>query len=424
MTARLLRDFARLAQRNPGLTIIMVAGLSAGITLWELSAITWRQQRSDAVGEAPSLFVIALRRDSAGVESFPQDPRLRLMFDTFLAPRDAQALARPDYATRIVTTSPGMLAVTPGDRAAEELPVRFASAGVFPMFALPFRFGGPYRDGAQEVVLDDATNERWFAGADSVGRTVRIGARSFRVAGVLAPERWMRPYDAFVPRVEGVLLPFEMMRALRAWPDALMATAAPAAMFTDWDHAEDTFVRVWVEVPAASREAYDHHLQQYVRESPARRPRLISAWLLPWSVWRKVTVRSDAVYDIFRVLGILILAGCTLNLVRIATVLFGARAAELGIRRALGESRRGVLARQVRAAVLVGACAGVVSLLLLLGLVPLFNAIIPIRPLTFFVDGHAIAACLLGGPIAAVLASVYPAWRFSHIPPAALLRRQ
>jgi putative ABC transport system permease protein len=424
VTARLLRELARVARRNRGLTIIMVAGLSAGITLWELSSITWRQQRRDAIGEAPSLFALALRRDSAGAESFPQDPRLRVMFDTFLAPRDAAAMARPDYATRIVTTSPGMLAATPGDRPAEELPVRFASAGVFEMFALRFRFGGPYRDGDQEIVLDHPTNQRWFAGADSVGRTVRIGARSFRVAGVLAPERWMRPYDAFVPRVEGIFLPMEMLRALRAWPDAMMATAAPSAMFTDWEHAEDTFLRVWVEVPPASRDAYDRELMAYVRGSPARKPRLVSARLLPWSEWRTITVRADPVYDIFRVLGILILAGCTLNLVRIATVLFGSRAAELGVRRALGESRRAVLARQVREAVFVGACAGVTSVLLLVGFVPLFNAIIPTRPLTFFLDGHAIAACLLGGPVAAVLASLHPAWRFSHLPPAALLRRQ
>jgi len=39
-------------------------------------------------------------------------------------------------------------------------------------------------------------------------------------------------------------------------------------------------------------------------------------------------------------------------------------------------------------------------------------------------DARAAMACLAGGPAVAVLAALYPAWRFSRLAPATLLRRQ
>ena len=59
------------------------------------------------------------------------------------------------------------------------------------MFDVPFRYGGPWTREAdakleQVVVLSEAMNDRLFGGRNSVGQTLRIEDREFRVVGVLA----------------------------------------------------------------------------------------------------------------------------------------------------------------------------------------------------------------------------------------------
>jgi putative ABC transport system permease protein len=101
-----------------------------------------------------------------------------------------------------------------------------------------------------------------------------------------------------------------------------------------------------------------------------------------------------------------------------------ARARELGILRALGEGRRSLFLRQLLEGALIGACAGAAGSLLLAIFIPAFNLAIQARPMDFFFDARAAGSALLGGTIAGALATVYPAWRFSRLAPATLLRRQ
>ena len=421
----LWREAARGLRRDRLLAVIIVAGLTVGVANWQLTEVLYRQQRHPLVRDADSLYVVALRRDAPyNIQRHEGVNVIGALIETGLPPRDVDALARHPALERAVVSASGSLAVVPEGGAAEEVPVRFASSGLFEMFRMAFRSGGAYRDGGAEAVLTDELDREWFGGADSVGRTIRIGARSFRVAGVLERERWPRQFDARQPKADALFLPIEAAVALQPWPDPVLPIADPGAFFRDRASSEDIWARLFVTVPRERRDEYEAFVRTYAAAQAGRTPRVLSGRLVPWPEWRAAIGTAEGIYAVTRWMGALLLAACAFNLIRLAMVRAGARAGELGILRALGENRRSLMLRQMLEAALLGLCAGVLGLLLLAIIIPAFNAAIPSRPMTFFLDWPAIAAVLLAGPAAAMLAAAYPAWQFGRMTPAALLRRQ
>src|SRR3546814_18810282 len=68
------------------------------------------------------------------------------------------------------------------------------TADFFPMFDVPFRYGGPWRaeDGekrARVAVISAYLNQALFGGADSVGRQLQALGTSVRIVVVLADWR-------------------------------------------------------------------------------------------------------------------------------------------------------------------------------------------------------------------------------------------
>ena len=417
------RDTLRGLRRDPLLALIMASALAIGVANWQLTDVLWREQQHPAVRDAETLFVVGLQRDGR-YDLERGEEVIGILLDTGLTPRDAAALSAHPAPARTVVSVAGSLAAAPDGTPADEVAVRFASSGLFDMFALRFRYGSTYRDGADEAVLSDDLNREWFGGADSVGRTIRIGSRPIRIAGVLDRELWPRQFDARQPKADGLFLPIELDRTLRPWPDPVLPIADPGIFFTDPASSEDIWARLFVNVEPGHRAEYEAFVRGYAEAQQGRSPRVIAGRLVPWAEWRIGTGTAEGIYSVVRWLGVLLLAACAFNLIRLAMVRSGARAGELGILRALGENRKSLILRQLLEAALIGLCAGVVAVVLLAIFVPAFNRAIPPRPMTFFLDGYGIAAALVCGPAAAVIATLWPAWRFGRMTPAALMRRQ
>ena len=98
--------------------------------------------------------------------------------------------------------------------------VRLAEADFFEMFQVPFRYGGPWTREAdskleQVIVLSETLNERLFGGRNSVGQTLRIENRDFRIVGVLAGwQPTVRMYDmtgSALSEPEAVYMPFGLV---------------------------------------------------------------------------------------------------------------------------------------------------------------------------------------------------------------------
>jgi len=421
----ILRETLRALRRDRLIVVLMICGLAFGVAFWQLGELLLRQQQRSAMEGTTSLFAVELSRDTAWKRTdVDLDERTVALLHTLLAGRDADALSVHPALRRWALTAAGPLAIGPENGPAEEQAVRFGSSAIFDMFGLAFRSGRPFRDGAAEVVLTDELDRRWFAGQDSVGRVLRIGGRRLRVSGVLAKERTSRLLDFRLPNPEQVFLPYEAYRELRPWPDPVLPSADPSAVFTRPATAEDATTRLWVEPLPSARAAYEEFLQRYVASQENRTPRILSARLLPMPEWTRLAGAVEGTYVIGRWMGFLVLAGCAFNVVRLAMVRSTARARELGILRALGEGRRSLFVRQVLEGALIGACAGAGGAIVLALFVPGFNSAIPSKSMEFYFDARGALSALAGGTIAGALAAMYPAWRFSRMAPAALLRRQ
>jgi putative ABC transport system permease protein len=421
----ILRETLRALRRDRPIVVLMICGLAVGVGFWQLGALLLRQQEPAAIEGTASLFAVELIRDAAWERAdVGLDEHSRPLVETLLPRRDAEALFVHPALRRAVLTSAGVLAMGPEDGALEELAVRFGSSALFEMFGLAFRSGRPFRDGAAEVVLTDELERRWFGGPGSVGRMVRLRGQRMRVCGVLEPERTPRQLDYRLPKREMLFLSYEAYRELAPWPDPVFPSVDPGAAVVRPETAEHPTTRLWVEPLPGSRAAYEEFLLRYVSSQQNRMPRFLSARLLPWADWARYASAPEGTYLVGRWMGILVLAGCAFNVVRLAMVRSAARASELGILRALGEGRRSLFLRQLLEGAAIGACAGALGSVVLALFVPGFNFAIPSRPIEFFVDAQAAFSALLGGTLSGALAAAYPAWRFSRMAPAALLRRQ
>jgi putative ABC transport system permease protein len=118
---------------------------------------------------------------------------------------------------------------------------------------------------------------------------------------------------------------------------------------------------------------------------------------------------------------------CALNLMGLLLAKFLARAPEIGVRRALGASRKQVFVQHVVECELVGLLGGVLGVVLSLGAVAVANGwlktMVQRGDLVRF-DATMAAFAFGLSLLAGLLAGVYPAWRVCRIPPAVHLKLQ
>jgi putative ABC transport system permease protein len=324
----------------------------------------------------------------------------------------------------------------------QKVNVRMCFSDFFPMFDVPFRYGSGWDKKADQgpepvVVLSEPMNDTLFGGQNSVGRTVRISNREFRVVGVL--DRWapsVKFYDITSNQVEApesVFMPFDFMRAMRIQSTGNNDGWGPSPSVPGFEGrlvSETCWIQMWVELPDAEhRAAYEDFLKAYAMEQKkaGRFPRPVNNRVTPLMAWMREqeTVPKEA--TAMMVVSLLFLLVCSLNLMGLLLGKFLARAPEIGVRRALGARRIDVFIQHLVECELVGLVGGAVGLgLSLLGLVFMnrWAALAISRPdflrLDLSMGTLAFGLALLAG----LVAGVYPAWRVCRIPPALHLKLQ
>jgi len=142
---------------------------------------------------------------------------------------------------------------------------------------------------------------------------------------------------------------------------------------------------------------------------------------MAWLESRDV-VPGDVRLQMWLALGFL--AVCLVNTVGLLLAKFLRRSGEIGVRRALGASRRAIFTQYLIEAGTVGLAGGVLGLLLaLLGLWAVRQ-----RPADYAalaqIDGSMLALTFVLAIVASLLAGVLPAWRAMQVPPALQLKSQ
>lgn len=427
-------------RRNPVLSFLIIAGIALGVAVSTSFVTVWHVLAKDPIpGKSDRLHYVRLDSWSP-TEPWNDDnappPLLTL--------QDMRAAMRSDIPARKAASAPTALYVYPGSPGQRPFMegVRLTFSDFFPMFDVPFQYGsgwGPAADTKPEAVavISSELNERLFGGRDSVGERLRLADRDFRIVGVLAPWRpkvlvydmTQNPYA----EPEPIFIPFNLFEpmGLSATGNQMTWTRVDGETFVERArNSEMIWIGMWAEFESAGqRQAYLDDLNAYVAEQKkaGRFQRPLNNRLTPlvelMEEWEVVPRQAKAL----AVISLLFLVIAALNLIGLFLGKFLARAPVVGVRRALGASRRAIFLQHLVECELIGLIGGACGLLLSLGTLALVNRYYQPAGLeeTFFtLDAGMMLAAIGFALLAGAIAGIYPAWRICSIPPARHLKNQ
>jgi putative ABC transport system permease protein len=422
-------------RRNPILSALMVAAIGIGIgASMSMVTVNYRFSLNPIPHKSDVLHYVRLDSWSA---DFPfnegQNPPNMLTY------RDATALLAAKRAFRQVAMSTVSLAVEPPSR--EERPffveVRATTADFFAMFDVPFQYGGGWpaeADAANElvIVLSAETNDRVFGGENSVGRTLTLSGSNYRVLGVI--EQW-EPMPSFYDTTQGpmnetedVFIPWGLIAARELPRSGNTNCWKPleGSGFQAFLNSECIWIQFWAELRNSSeREEYVDFLNAYVTEQKelGRFPRPLDNRATPVMEYLH---EQGAVPDEAAVLlglSLLFLVVCLLNTIGLLLAKFLGKATEIGIRRALGASRRALFQQYLVEAGIIGFAGGILGLgftwLGLEGIQLQFADDEAQRILRM--DWNMALLAVVIAVIASLVTAIYPTWRACSVQPAAYL---
>src|SRR5262245_19485475 len=206
-----MRIALKSLKRSPILSAVIVGAVMLGITVSTIFSTIRHSFAKDPIPQKSSVLYY-IRIDSWDPLR-PYVPEHPDMPPTQLTYRDMTALMKSAIPVRqggmfksnLWVSVPGGVPGAPEKRTnavrPERVETRLCFADFFTMFDVPFRYGSGWdrkadADASQVVVLSEEENDKLFGGQNSVGRTVRIQDRDFKVIGVIAHWRpSIRVYD-------------------------------------------------------------------------------------------------------------------------------------------------------------------------------------------------------------------------------------
>jgi putative ABC transport system permease protein len=420
----------RSLRRNPALTALMVMAIGFGVAASMISWSVFRAVSGNPIPDKSARLFIPLvdawgpRRN---VQGEPADA---------LGYIDAMALMRGHQAKRQTLLYPVQMSVMPGR--GRDLPIAVSGYAVgsdfFPMFEVPFRYGAgwsPQDDASRGsvVIISQQLNQRLFGGANSVGRTISLSGHDYRIAGVTG--HWdPRPrfFDLFSTDGFGdasdFYMPFSRALDLQMRTDGRNSCRGKLT-FTTWEgwlQSNCVWITPWVELDSAAEVAgYRRFLDNYAADqqragrfdwAPNVRLRDVAQWLDHQRV-----VPPESRISLIVALGFF--AICLVNTIGLLLAKFLRRAGEIGVRRALGATRREIYAQYLIEAATVGLAGGLLGLLFtavgVSGVGILFQ---PQIARLAHLDLSLVGLTLLVAILATMLAAFYPAWRAANVQPA------
>lgn len=428
----------RSLRRNQVLTALMVLAIAVGIGASMTTLTVMHLLSGDPVPtRSGTLFYPQLDPDTSGRDH--NEPPDVMDYPSAV---DLWRAHRADRQTLVASAEVKLRAV---DVNQPPLMIQMlaTTADFFPMFDVPFQYGGSWPADEDErrarvAVISSQLNNKLFGGANSVGRTLRLRGSDVRIVGVLKPWRpspqfyevaggrfsngntagfYSKPEDVILPFFSGVEVADGSFGVFNCWrvPDST----------AHLQNAPCAWVSLWVQLGSSAKFAgYARFLADYAaqqkalgRFTHADNTRLRS--LMQWLDYNRVVpsdVRLQA-WLAFAFLGI-----CLFNTVGLLLAKFLRRSGEIGVRRALGASRRAVFAQCLVEAGMIGLLGGVGGwLLTLFGLwlvrrqPAAYADLVHLDPVMFLTTfALAIAASLLAG--------VLPAFRASRVAPGLQLK--
>ena len=433
-----LRIAAKSLRRNPVLTTLLVGAIALGICVsTTFIALRHVYEKDPLPGKSGTLFNVRLDTWDPTRAYNPDDPKSLPVMLTY---RDARALMKSTIPTRQTATYKTTSFIFPDPKQGKPFnqDVRLVFTDFFGMFNVPFKYGGPWDKAAdakpeQVVVIDSAMNERLFNKANSVGKTVRIDQRDYKVVGVL--DTWKPPFRYYdsnqggnTSQPESFFIPFNFTEPLEIFTtgnsDGWKGGGGDG--YQAYLNSEQTWLTYWAELPTpekqqAFRDLVRSHILDQKKLGRFPRPLNFRVMAMP-DLFNEFGVVPPAVKSM-SIVSLLFLIVCSLNLVGLLLGKFLARVPEVSVRRALGASRWQVFVQHVVECELVGIVGGIIGLVLSIGILEMIAKFLPNGHIVAL-DMEMVGVSIFLSLVAGLLAGIYPSWRVCSIAPAMQLKVQ
>lgn len=422
--------------RHWGLSLLMICAIGLGIgAAMTTVTVNYLMSANPIPEKSAQLYYVQL--DSWDVN----DP-----FNDGLSPpdqltyTDSTNLMRTKQAFRQNVQAQAFGVIEPDDP--EILPLivngRANSADFFPMFNVPFIYGSGWSNESDDskelvVVLSKETNDKLFGGTDSVGQSIKLEGNMFRVVGVI--DTWQpkpRFYDITTGAFndsEDIFVPFHLIADEKISRSGNTNCWKPSGDgFQAFLASECIWTQFWVELKTEQDKAdYQQFLNAYVQEQKQfgrfQRPldnRL--SHVMQWLESQEV-VADDA--QMMMAMSLMFLLVCLLNTVGLLLAKFLGKAPEIGLRQALGASKRTLFSQYIIEPACIGILGGILGLILayigLKGVEGLYGDYM--KGLASLDTTMAMSAVVLA-LISTIFAGIYPTWRACNIQPAQQLKSQ
>ena len=415
------------------LSVLMVLALGLGIGACMTTLTVYRVLAGDPIPhKSDRLFNVQL--DAASLIGYQAGQEPTFQLSRF----DAEALMRARHAKRQVMMTGANVPVQPDSTALKPFyaTARYTSADFFAMFDAPFLFGGAWDAQADEgqarvVVISRALNEKVFGGEDSIGRELRIRSVPMRVVGVLNDWKPVPHYYDMtmgMTEYEQVLLPFSTAMGLKFGSSGNMDCWGNSNGLSPRDmNSPCAWIQYWVELDSADQApAFRDYLVQYSEEQRRagryeRPPNVRLRNVVDWLTYQKA-LPSDVRLQVWLAFGFL--GVCLTNTVGLLLAKCLRRSGEIGVRRALGATKRAIFAQFLVEAGTLGIAGGVLGLALaVLGLWLVQHSPAEYAPLVRM-DWGTLSLTIVLALGASLVAGLLPAWRAAHVTPAQQLKTQ
>jgi len=429
-------------RRNPTLTGLVASAIAIGIAVCTITLTLYHALSNNPIWwKNDQLYAVTIdswdpeRPDN---DKHPERPPPQLTY------KDALALLKSDIPMRKVAMFKSTRVLDSGkaDVKVKRMDTRVTTGDFFRAFDVPFLYGGPWGAAADQgpepvVVISKEVNEKTFGGINSVGRTVRLDDRDFRIIGVL--DTWQpaptyydlnngsleNPEDIYIPFAWGEALELESAGNTNCWKSEQINT------FKDFTNSECVWIQFWAEFSSkADHNRFQSWLDGYAKDQKklGRFPRPLNNHLYnvdEWLDFNEVVTKDNRVLV---GLAFMFLAVCVVNTVGLLLAKFLSAASLSGLRRALGASRRDIFQQHLVEVIVLGLAGGLLGLIFsalgLWGLRLMFASDFDQYASLTHMDPTMMGAAILLSLLAGIAAGLYPAWRIGRIQPATYLKTQ
>ena len=426
----------RSLRRNPALTALMVLTLAIGVAASVSTLTILHMMSGDPIPQKSDRLFVPIF-DVAPVENYKPGDKLTESQVTY---PDVMNLLKSGQGIRRTGLYGISAAIEPPRK---DLPA-FSAQGVAPtrdffaMFDVPFVRGQAWsaqddERGADVIVLSRDIAEKLFGEANPVGQRINVMGFPFTIVGVT--DKWA-PKPRYYKLVGGeqfgdgeeFFIPLgSAIRHETTHNGGMNCSERSDPGFEGRLRSNCTWLQFWFETESsADRTQLQNYIDSYAAEQRklGRMKRAAPNHLFNVTEWmqEREVVDKDTRLSAWLAFGFLLL--CLVNTIGLLLAKFSVRAAEVGIRRALGASRREIFRQFLIESAVVGLAGGVLGLVLAFGALALIGmqssevASLARMDLTMLAFTFALSV------LAAVLAGLLPTWRACQVTPAIQLKSQ